>query len=190
MIKSAGFYDVNAGDVIVAPPAVAHGVFHQTVILLGQHNQEGTQGWVMNRATGHGVSEIIKELNIELDQDIPLYWGGPVSPQTVWMLHSTDWALGNTREINSEWAVTSNEQMFHHIANGDEPSYYRVFMGYSGWVEGQLQEELMGEPPRKQSHSWLILRDPDTRWLIDRDPTELWTEAVSQSVQQSVDKVL
>lgn len=190
MIKSSGFYDINCGDLLVAPPSVKTSTFEHTVILLGQHNEEGTQGWVMNRDTGHGVREIIKDMGIQLLTDIPLYWGGPVSPQTVWMLHSSEWSLNNTREINSEWSVTSNEQMFHHISNGDEPQFYRVFMGYTGWADGQLQEELVGEPPLKHNTSWLVLRDPDTNWLIDRDPEELWSEAISQSVQQTVAHVL
>lgn len=189
MINKAGFYDVQPGDLLIAPPQAEMGPFAESVMLVGVNNEEGTQAWVMNRATGHKVSEILKDYNIRLINDPDLYWGGPVSPHTVWMLHSPEWQLGNTRSINEHWAVTSNEAMFHHLADGDAPRYFKIMMGYAGWTRGQLNEELRGEPPRKQSQSWLILRDPDTEWLAEQSEEELWRDAVAQSVQQSVDRV-
>lgn len=188
-MNKAGFYDVQPGDLLVAPPQAAMGTFAESVILIGVNNEEGTQGWVMNRGTGHKVSEILKDYNIQLINDPELYWGGPVSPHTVWMLHSSEWTLGNTRKINDYWSVTSNEAMFHHLADGDAPRHFKIMLGYSGWARGQLNDELKGEPPRKQSQSWLILRHPDNEWLADQREEELWRDAVAQSVQQSVDSV-
>jgi putative transcriptional regulator len=190
MINRAGFYDVQPGDLLVAPPQANMGTFTETVILMGVNNEEGSQGWVMNRDTGHSVSEILKDYNIQLINDPVLYWGGPVSPHTVWMLHSTEWALGNTRKVNEHWAVTSNENMFHHLADGDAPRYFKVMMGYSAWTQGQLNQELKAEPPRQHSKSWLILRGPDTEWLAEQPEEELWRDAIAQSVQQTVDQLL
>ena len=189
MIKQAGYYDVAAGDLLIAPPQAQMSSFNETVIIVGVHNNEGTQGWVVNKPTGHRVSEILKEYNIQLSNDPELYWGGPVSPHTVWLLHSPEWRLPNTRQINEHWCVTSNEQMFHCIAEGDAPRYFRVMMGYSGWTQGQLVEELKATPPRKHSNSWLVLRNPDTEWLAEQSEDDLWREAVAQSVQQSIDKL-
>jgi len=189
MINQAGFYDVRPGDLLVAPPQADMGLFTESVALVGVNNEEGTQAWVMNRPTGARVSEILKDYNIQLINDPDLYWGGPVSPHTVWMLHSSEWQLGNTRPIDKYWAVTSNEAMFHHLADGDAPRYFKIMMGYAGWSRGQLVDELQGKPPRKQSHSWLILRNPDNDWLADQREDELWRDAVAQSVQQSVDRV-
>lgn len=189
MIKQAGYYDVQAGDLIIAPPTVSTGLWTKTVILLGAHANDGSQGWVLNRPTGHYVSEILEGMDIDLSQDWPLYWGGPVSPQTVWMLHNPEWHLDNTRRINNEWSITSNQAMFHHLADGDLPKYFKIFMGYTGWGADQLKDELTAEPPRKQSQSWLTLRDADTNWILDEDEEGLWRSAVSQSIQQSVDNL-
>lgn len=189
MIKQAGYYDIAAGDLLIAPPLAQAGQFNESVILVGLKDEHGTQGWVINRPTGHRVSEILKDYDIQLSNDPELYWGGPVSHHTVWLLHSTEWRLPNTRQINDHWSVTSNERMFHYLAEGDAPRYFKVVMGYSGWNAGQLEEELRGEPPRKHSNSWLVLRNPDSEWISDRDDDELWREAVSLSVQQSVNRL-
>jgi putative transcriptional regulator len=189
MIKQAGRYEVHAGDLLVAPPQVQMGAFNETVILMGTVEPDGAQGWVMNRGTGHCLSEIVKDMGITLINDPELYWGGPVSPHTVWLLHDPGWSMSNTRQINEHWAVTSNEAMFHHIADGDAPRYFKIMLGYSGWAQDQLKDELQGEPPRKHNHSWLVLREPDTEWLAERDETELWREAIALSVQQTVDQL-
>lgn len=190
MSRTSEFYTVQSGDLLIAPPASSMGEFSETLILLAVNNQEGTQGWVMNRATGHTVSEILKDHAIDLINDPELYWGGPISPHTVWMLHSPEWQLSNTRVINQHWAVTSNESMFDYLADGDAPRYFKIMMGYSGWAPGQLAQELRAEPPRQHNQSWLVLREPDTEWLAEQDQTELWREAVSLSVQQAVDQLL
>jgi putative transcriptional regulator len=189
MLENAGFHDVRPGDLLVSPPQADMGSFSESVILMGVNNEEGTQGWVMNKPTGHRLSEILKDYNIELINDPELYWGGPVGLHTIWMLHSPEWQMNNTRPINEHWSVTSNQAMFHHLSDGDGPRYFKIAMGYSGWGTGQLNDELKGAPPRKHSHSWLILRNPDTGWLDEQNDDELWRDAVARSVQQSVDRV-
>jgi putative transcriptional regulator len=189
MIKQAGLHQIHAGDLLVSPPQVQMASFSETVILMGTVEADGAQGWVMNRPTGHGVSEILKDMDVELGTDFELYWGGPVSPHTVWLLHEPSWRMSNTRDINDQWAVTSNELMFHALAEGDAPRYFKIMLGYSGWDKNQLNEELEGKPPRRHNHSWLVLRDPDTDWLAERADSELWREAVALSVQQTVNQL-
>ena len=190
MIKHTGIDSIEAGDLVIAPPSVDSGLWARAVILLGAHTQDGSQGWVLNKPTGHYVSEIVEGMDIDLQgRDWPLYWGGPVSPQTVWMLHSPEWHLENTRRINDRWSITSNQAMFHHLSDGDLPDYFKVFMGYAGWGQDQLIEELQGETPRKHSQSWLVLRDRSVDWIIDQDEEELWRSAVSYSIAQTVDQL-
>ena len=190
MIKHTGVYSIAAGDLIIAPPTVDSGLWAKTVILLGQHDEDGSQGWVLNRTTNHYVSEILEGMNVDLmGRDWPLYWGGPVSPQTIWMLHSPEWHLDNTRRIDDNWSITSNQAMFHHLADGDMPKYFKIFMGYTGWGADQLKQELTAEPPRKHSQSWLTLRDLDSQWVLDLDGEDLWRSAIGQSIQQSVDSL-
>lgn len=185
---------IKEGDLLVAPPAVKQGPWHESVIMIGIHDEGGTQGWVINRPTGHKMTDVLKESESELRfspyLDIDLYWGGPVQPHTVWLLHSPEWEMSNTRQINEHWSVTSNEQMFHHLADMDVPRYFKAIVGYSGWMPGQLFEELQGEPPRLHRNSWLTVKDPDPEELLSDHPTQLWNDAVNWSIKQSVDSTL
>jgi putative transcriptional regulator len=173
------------GDCIIAPPRMEDGRFHKTVIMLTQNKQGGQFGLCVNKPSNHTVRDLNAELDCELPPDIPLYWGGPVNPQTIWMLHTTDWISPNTQMINDTWAMTSHISMFHHLADGDRPQHFVMTFGYCGWSNEQLAAELKGDPPYKLDSSWLTWRNPDSR-LLDVDSSELWRISCEQSSHQAV----
>lgn len=187
MIGSA--YDLTAGDVIIAPPRMQDSRFAKSVIML-THNQMGaTFGLCLNKPSNNTVADLTPELDIDLPYDIPLYWGGPVNPQTIWMLHSSEWQIDQTIPINEHWAMTSNISMFHHIADGDHPNYYRFTFGFSGWAKGQLASELRGNPPWTVESSWLTWRQPDEK-IMEVGAEELWRIGCEQSSHQAVNSWL
>ncbi len=92
--------------------------------------------------------------------------------------------------ITSAWAMTSNEAMFHHMADGDMPKHFRIVMGYASWQAGQLTCELEGMGQWKKDHSWLVAQNLGPEWLLDQDPEELWGSVVTLSSHQAVDSWL
>ncbi len=176
-----------AGDLLVSPPNLPDPRFDRTVIFLTYNNSRGSFGLCMNRRSEHTVNEILKPLDIVLDQDQPLYWGGPVNPTTVWMLHDSDWSIDNTVPIDEHWSLTSSTSMFDKIGSEGYPKRFRIFFGHSSWAPGQLNRELQGEEPWHHEHSWLTVKDPDSLWLINCDPENLWTTSCSICSQQAVE---
>ena len=176
-----------AGDLLVSPPNLPDPRFDRTVIVLTYNNSRGSFGLCMNRRSEHTVNEILKPLDIVLDQDQPMYWGGPVNPTTVWMLHDSDWSIDNTVPIDEHWSLTSSTSMFDKISSAGYPKRFRIFFGHSSWGPGQLIRELQGEEPWHHEHSWLTVKDPDPLWLIDCDPGNLWTTSCSICSQQAVE---
>jgi len=179
----------QVGGLLIAPPAIKDSNWAESVILLGQHGDLGSQGWIVNRPTGHKVSEVVKGLDVDLDPDLELYFGGPMASHTIWMLHTAEWTLANTQIIDQNLAVTSNERMFHYLTAGAAPQHYRIIMGHCSWSPGQLMDELRGEPPRQHSKSWLLLDQADRDWLFDQNHTELWRDAVNFSVDHAVQQI-
>lgn len=188
MISSCWQPTPTEGGLLIAPPAVKDPHWAESVILLGQHSELGSQGWIVNKPTGHRVTEVVRGLDIDLDPELELFWGGPLATHTLWLLHSAEWTLSNTQIINDHWAVTSNDRMFHYLSAGSVPMYYRVIMGHCSWSPGQLMAEIQGQPPRQHSHSWLLLNDPDQDWLLEQRHTELWRDSVNQTVARAVDQ--
>lgn len=133
------------------------------------------------------LSKVLAPLNLEFNWDEPLYWGGPVSPTTVWMLHDSRWDYGATLNISDHWSISSSEAMFHELASGNLPSCYRFFFGFCSWTGSQLQNELLGEPPWSHRHSWLIVNEPDQDWVIETDAGELYNQSLQLCGSQAVE---
>jgi len=177
---------VDCGDVLIAPPRIQDTRFDRAVIMLTHRRQGAAFGLCVNKPSKHTVADLTPELDIDLEDDIPLYWGGPVHPQTIWMLHSNEWQLEHTIAINSHWSMTSHHTMFHHLSDGDYPEFFRITFGFCGWARGQLDSELRGDPPWTPDSSWLTWANPTPHDLMANDPLELWRASTQYSSRQAV----
>lgn len=179
------------GSLIIAPPGMIDGRFARTVNLITNHNQEGTFALCVNRPTPHTLEDLAKELRLDLQNlRFPLYWGGPIQKGSIWMLHTPEWENEHTMYVNQHWRVTSHESMFHCLADGDAPRWFRICYGLSQWAPGQLKMELDGQPPFTRSSSWLIADNTKPAKIFDIDPSELWDHSISISAKQSVNNWL
>lgn len=181
---------LSAGDLLVAPPSIIDQRFEKTVLMITHHNPRGAFALCLNRGTDHCVNDIIEPLDLRLDIEAPLYWGGPVNVNTIWMLHDKAWSIENTLPVDDNWAVTSHTEMFEKMIEGSIPKKFRIFYGHAAWGPGQLDGELKGEEPWSQEHSWLIVNRPDPDWIIEMDVEHLWTSSCSISGQQAVESWL
>jgi putative transcriptional regulator len=178
---------IGKGDLLIAPPNMSDSRFDKSVLLVTRNTNQGSLALCVNRPTSHSINSVLKEINIELSQDFNLYWGGPVGLNTVWMLHDSDWKMDSTHKINADWSVTSNVGMFHHLADNDYPERFRIFFGQSSWGPGQLEGELLGDPPWSRQQSWLTLKTPDPVWLLETNTKEMWIESTQLCGEQATD---
>lgn len=177
--------DLAQGDLLIAPPAIADPRFANTVLMVAQH-ETTSLAFCLNRPTQHRAQQLVNHLSLELDPNMVVYWGGPVSPQTVWLLHDHSWRMRHSREINQDWLLTSHGDMFSLLAQGHLPLRYWIMCGCSSWAPGQLAAEIQGDPPWSPNHSWLCLSEPDPHWLCQTVSTRLWTASMSLCARQTV----
>lgn len=178
---------VDPGDLLIAPACMPDPRFHKSVMLLSHDNSEGSFALCLNRPLNRQVHEILdSRLDLTANLNMILYWGGPVNPQTIWMLHDSGWRCEHTISVNDQWSMTSHISMFNHLANGDYPAYFRVFSGYAAWSLGQLEMELEGRGGWRPESSWLIAREVSPEWALEQDESDLWTQAVELSAKQAV----
>lgn len=177
---------IHPGDLLIAPPKMADSRFFHAVILITQVGLQGTQGLCLNRDSGITVNQALSSLSKKISPDQKLFWGGPVSSSTLWMLHDNQWSCDNTTVITDQWRVSSSNNMFETIENDGGPQHSRFMLGISSWAPGQLEMEIEGERPWNRDSSWLIARAPEPSEILSLVPSDIWFYACDLSAQQTV----
>ena len=180
-------------DLLIAPPSIPDPRFRRTVMMLTHDHDGGSFALCLNKPSRYICKDILQNLDNlqDLDVQFPMYWGGPMSPGTVWMLHSSEWRIEErTVEINEDWSMTSSESMFVSLADGDCPRQFRLMFGFCSWSPGQLESELKGAPPWNPNHSWLLAANPGAEWIFEQPVEDLWENATTLCSHQAVDSWL
>ncbi len=180
-------------DLLIAPPGLPDSRFRNTVLMLTHSHTGGSFALCVNQPTEYTLQDLIQDvdLNLEVELNFPIYWGGPVGRNTVWMLHSSEWSIPDvTVEINRDWSMTSNLSMFMHLSDGDYPQHFRIVHGYCSWAPAQLECELTGRGPWRREHAWLVAQNPGPEWLFEQPVDDLWANATTESSHQAVDSWL
>ena len=146
--------------------------FHRAVVLLIHNDDEGTFGVVLNRATEILAPQLCRSIDIEWGGDpaAVVNWGGPVQPQTGWVLFDGDAGSDDdSRSIDEEIRFAGSLEVLRGLAS-QPPEHLRVLLGYAGWGPGQLESELT-------QGAWLIAPfDPAT--LFEVEANAMWGHVV------------
>jgi len=162
---------------LLATPQVLDPFFRQSVVLLVQHSDEGSLGFIINRTTGIRVAEILDGLEIAWrgDEDEAAFFGGPVQPHlgTVLFHRSADDSITVDNDTVTE--LVPGLLMTQHVASltalaAAPPGFFRFVLGYSGWAEGQLTKEL-------ERNDWLVA-PPSDELLFAAAPDAIWGAAL------------
>jgi putative transcriptional regulator len=161
-----------SGQLLLALPGIGDPRFERAVIAMCAHDENGALGIGIGRIVPRiGLHSLLEQLEIErgVAPDAPLHFGGPVEPQRGFVLHGTDWGGEDTLHIGKRWALTSTLDILRAIAEGRGPSRWLVALGYAGWSEGQLDEEMT-------RHGWFATPGNDDL-LFATDAEDRWTRA-------------
>ena len=135
------------GQLIVASPDMPDPRFADAVILMVRHDAGGALGLIINQPIGTGpLHEFMERLNIETanhEEELTLFYGGPVHPDQGFVIHTTDYSIDDTKSFLDLVGVTRDRKVLKDIAAGKGPKKMRVIMGYAGWAAGQLEAEFL-----------------------------------------------
>ena len=178
------------GSILIAPPNMTDGRFRKSVLLVTHNNSSGTFALCLNRPTNHTLESLCRDLKLDSELPFPLHWGGPVQNSSIWMIHDQSWEIEHTLYVDENWRVTSNEAMFHHLADGDAPRQFRILAGFASWMPEQLKMEMGGVAPFTKSNSWLFVNKVDPEWVFDTPIDEMWDDAIALAGTQAVESWL
>ena len=160
---------IKRGKILLAEPFMVDSNFKRTVVLMCEHEEEGSLGFILNRSLDMPINELISNFP---EIEATVYYGGPVQTDTIHYVHNAGELLEGSQEIsNGIYWGGDFEQLKVLIKQGQiQPEDIQFFVGYSGWSPTQLEEEMtMG--------SWVVA-DLDYDFLFKRKEADLWQEVM------------
>jgi putative transcriptional regulator len=156
------------GKLLIAHPSMLQDmVFGRAVILVAEHNFEGTIGFILNKPTPYSISEFIPDVDVWF----PISKGGPVEQDNLYFIHNKPEIIPNSVEIAEGIFWGGNfEAVKTHINNGTiTEKDIRFFLGYTGWNPNQLEAEL-------EENAWIVTDNPYREKLIEKAHADFWKE--------------
>jgi len=153
--KNADFFHKDAsvmpginltGHFLIAMPGLEDTFFARTLTYVCEHNEQGALGLVVNRPTDMSVEKLLLQMgmtpkNTASSSQLVLL-GGPVQIDSGFVLHEPVGAWKSTLSSNESIGLTASIDILQAVANCQGPERMLVALGYSGWVAGQLEQEL------------------------------------------------
>lgn len=157
------------GRLLISEPFLPDPNFVRSVVLLCEHNEEGSFGFVLNRLADVKASEILDELS---KFNYPVFIGGPVQQDTLHFIHRSQAIDGGEPVAEGIYWGGSFERVTFLADTGQlHPDEIRFFLGYSGWGPGQLQEEL-------EQDTWIVCDYVTEELLFNTTPDLMWRKAL------------
>jgi putative transcriptional regulator len=160
---------------LIAMPSLLDPNFSRGVTFLCQHSKEGAMGIIVNRAAPLTLGDVLAQMDIttgiEEVASAPVYFGGPVQPERGFVLHDAGGTWDSSFEISPTLAVTTSRDILAAIAEGKGPKRSLVALGYAGWSEGQLEQEM-------RDNAWLTVGATPTV-IFETPPDQRWNAAAA-----------
>ncbi|MCS6987393.1 MAG: YqgE/AlgH family protein [Sphingomonadaceae bacterium] len=134
-----------SGQFLLAMPGMPDPRFARSVVAMCAHDAGGAFGLCLHaEIEGLTVPDLMRQLDVDPGETppVPVLAGGPVEPNRGFVLHTPDFAGQDTRFVAGRWALTATRDVLEAIARGRGPRHWVVALGYAGWGEGQLEQEL------------------------------------------------
>lgn len=163
---------LSPGKILVAHPNLQSGIFSKSVIILTEHHNSGSVGFILNKPCQVDLGKIMNERGIAWESGDVLYQGGPLNTSALVMLHTDDFSSTNTMHLPGGYAVSSDELMVEKIVMGNVPNAFRFFTGICSWAPGQLDHEI------KVNKSWLTAT-PNDAMLFNSTGLKQWRKSLN-----------
>lgn len=161
--------EILIGKVLLAEPFMLDPNFKRSAVLLCDHGEEGSVGFIMNKPLNMRIDDLIEDFP-EFESEV--LFGGPVQTDTIHYIHNIGDLLEDSLQVANGlyWGGDFEKLKFLIASDLIEPGNIRFFVGYAGWTEGQLYEEF-------NLGSW-VLADMDANYLFKAEHKGIWKQVM------------
>ncbi|MEO1652114.1 MAG: YqgE/AlgH family protein [Bacteroidota bacterium] len=165
-------YPVKKSSLLIAEPFLGDPNFERSVVLICEHNESGSFGFVINQEAELSLTEVLEEE--DLHQNLPVFCGGPVEQNTLHFIHRRPHLIHNGIEIQPGLFWGGDFEEVSSLINLGKvtKSDIRFFVGYSGWGNGQLDQEL-------EQKVWITYQVA-TDFIFETDPSQFWRQVLKK----------
>lgn len=156
------------GVLLVAEPSIIGDIsFNRSIVLLAEYNEHGSVGFILNKPLEYKLNDFIPELN----STIPVYNGGPVEQDNLYFIHKIPELIPNSIEISNGiyWGGDFKEIVSLLQEDKIDETEIRFFLGYSGWSNDQLEQEL-------EVNSWVVIVNEYENEILGKSDSNFWKE--------------
>jgi len=156
------------GLLLVAEPSIIGDIsFNRSIVLLAEYNKNGSVGFILNKPLEYKLNDFIPELN----STIPVYNGGPVEQDNLYFIHKIPELIPDSVEISDGiyWGGDFKEIVSLLQEDKIDESEIRFFLGYSGWSNDQLKQEL-------EVNSWVVIPNEYQNKILSKTNSNFWKE--------------
>jgi putative transcriptional regulator len=164
-----------AGQLLIASPSLRD-PFDHAVVFMVQHSREGALGIVINRPVAQRpIASLLEAAGMDasgIKDSVRVFLGGPVNRDVIFVLHSADYRIADTVDIDGHVSLSTTSDVLRDIGLGKGPSKSLVAFGYAGWSPSQLEDELA-------QGAWVTVSE-DPALVFDDDRSKVWTDALAR----------
>ncbi len=148
--------------------------FKRSVVLIVEHNEEGSMGLVLNHRSKLTFADLTNSLSegaLELAigrAEVPLFVGGPVEPQRGFVLHNSPQVEERLTVVEGLYLSVTQQSLRPLLA--DQAVDLRFCLGYAGWGKGQLEKEI-------NEGSWLFC-EVAPQAVLGAETKSLWEDTL------------
>jgi len=156
------------GNLLIAEPAIIGDIsFNRSIVLLADHSQEGSIGFILNKPLEYNINDLVPDV----DANFKVYNGGPVEQDNLYFIHKVPQLIPNSVEISLGifWGGDFTKVAELISNNTINENDIRFFLGYSGWDTDQLESEL-------KSNSWVVTENTYKNTIIEKNYESFWKE--------------
>ncbi|MDY0781484.1 YqgE/AlgH family protein [Tenacibaculum sp. IB213877] len=150
------------GRLLIAEPSILNDdSFKRSIILITDHSENSSVGFILNRPMDYAINDLVPEL----DCNFTVYQGGPVEQDNLYFIHQIPHLLNDSIEVAKGIYWGGNFNQLRELINKGKikNTDIRFFLGYSGWGAFQLEDEL-------NAHTWFITENEyDNIFSIDEE---------------------
>ncbi|MCB1111104.1 MAG: YqgE/AlgH family protein [Chlamydiales bacterium] len=171
-MENIPYAQLQKGTFLIATPDIDSGIFHRGVVLLCEHNPNGSFGIVVNKTLSLDLPEEIINVENLANPNVSIRAGGPVQTNQMMLLHTSNNIPTQTLEVCDGVYLGGDLQFLQEsITDANGPDMQLCF-GYSGWGAGQLEREFL------DGH-W-FLYPASAKMLFQIPPEKLWQHLLLQ----------